>query len=92
MRELERNDAERWIGTRGRRQDIPFVRLAKAGGWRTSLPANCVAKIESAWGALMVTLGYGLASGNGNAAVATQTTGSAAASPWQIDPRESIVR
>jgi hypothetical protein len=90
MRELEKSEAEHWIGTRGRRQDIPFVRLAKAGGWRTSLPANCVAKIESAWGALMTTLGYGLVSGHG-AAAADHTPGSAPASPWQVDPRESIV-
>ncbi|HEY6769027.1 MAG TPA: sulfotransferase domain-containing protein [Candidatus Sulfotelmatobacter sp.] len=64
MRELEKMEAGQWIATRNRRQDIPFVRVAKAGGWRTSLPANCIEQIESAWGELMVKLGYDLSSEN----------------------------
>src|ERR1700722_16599471 len=62
MRELEKLETGQWVATRGRRQDIPFIGVAKAGGWRTSLPASCVDKIESTWGELMTTLGYGLAS------------------------------
>jgi Sulfotransferase domain len=62
MRELEKLEAGQWVATRGRRQDIPFVRVAKAGGWRTCLPETCVHRIESAWGDLMTRLGYGLVS------------------------------
>jgi Sulfotransferase domain len=58
MRELEKLEADRWIATKNRRKDIPFVRVAKAGGWRTSLPLKSVEQIESAWGDLMITLGY----------------------------------
>ena len=58
MRELEKLEADRWIATKNRRKDIPFVRVAKAGGWRTSLPLKSVEQIENAWGDLMITLGY----------------------------------
>ena len=58
MRELEKLEADCWIATKNRRKDIPFVRVAKAGGWRTSLPVKSVEQIESAWGDLMITLGY----------------------------------
>jgi Sulfotransferase domain len=58
MRELEKLEADRWIATKNRRKDIPFVRVAKADGWRTSLPLKSVEQIESAWGDLMITLGY----------------------------------
>jgi len=64
MRELEKQESEQWVATRGRRQDIPFIRVAKAGGWQTSLPEACVHRIESAWGELMTRLGYGLVSVN----------------------------
>ncbi len=60
MRELEKSEADRWIATKNRRQDIPFVRVAKSGGWRTSLPQSCVQQIETAWGDLMTSLGYEL--------------------------------
>jgi hypothetical protein len=60
MRELEARDENRWIGTRAKRKDIRFVRTALAGGWRSSLSDNDVAKIENAWGPLMKTLGYQL--------------------------------
>ena len=58
MRELEKQEADQWVATKNRRKDIPFVRVAKAGGWRTSLPAKSVELIENAWGDLMTTLGY----------------------------------
>jgi hypothetical protein len=58
MRELEKLEADRWVATKNRRKDIPFVRVAKAGGWRTSLPVKSVEQIENAWGDLMITLGY----------------------------------
>jgi hypothetical protein len=62
MRELEKRDEYRWIGTRKRRKDVRFVRTAMAGGWRTLLSEGDIAKIEHAWGALMKSLGYELVS------------------------------
>ena len=64
MRELEKLEADQWVATKNRRKDIPFVRVAKAGGWRTSLPEACVRQIEAAWGDLMTTLGYELVTVN----------------------------
>jgi hypothetical protein len=60
MRQLEKLEEDKWVATKNRRKDIPFVRVAKSGGWKTSLPASCVHQIESAWGDLMTTLGYEL--------------------------------
>ena len=60
MRELETRDENKWIGTRAKRKDIRFVRTALAGGWRSTLSDNDVAKIENAWGPLLKTLGYQL--------------------------------
>jgi hypothetical protein len=60
MRELEKKQAHLWSSTKDTRQDKPFVRKAKAGGWRTELPQDCVARIEAAWGGLMSELGYEL--------------------------------
>ena len=58
MRALEKLEAHKWVATKDRCKDIPFVRVAQSGGWRTSLPASCVRQIEVAWGDLMSTLGY----------------------------------
>jgi hypothetical protein len=58
MRHLERLQSGQWVATKGRRNDIPFVGLAKSGGWRTNLPGKCAAQIESTWGELMTSLGY----------------------------------
>jgi hypothetical protein len=60
MRALEKQEEDKWVATKNRRKDIPFVRVAKSGGWRTALPANSVKQIETAWGDLMTTLGYEL--------------------------------
>ena len=60
MRELEKKQGHLWSSTRETRQDKPFVRSAKAGGWRTELPEAAIAEIESAWGGLMTELGYEL--------------------------------
>jgi hypothetical protein len=62
MRELEKLEENEWVATKKHRKDIPFVRAAGAGGWRSKLPAPCIAKIESTWGNLMTTLGYELVS------------------------------
>ena len=58
MRHLEKEQAAAWVNTRKTRKDIPFVRAAHAGEWRSSLPPNLAAAIEAAWGPLMESLGY----------------------------------
>ena len=60
MRALEKLEEDNWVATKNRRKDIPFVRVAKYGGWHTALPAGCVQQIENAWGGLMTPLGYEL--------------------------------
>jgi hypothetical protein len=62
MRELEKKQAHLWSSTRETRKDKPFVRSAKAGGWKSELPEASVAEIESAWGKLMREMAYELAS------------------------------
>ncbi len=64
MRELEKKQSHLWSSTRDTRQDKPFVRSAKAGGWKAELPESSVAEIESAWGGLMREIGYELAVSN----------------------------
>lgn len=61
MRELEKKQAHLWSSTRETRQDKPFVRSAKAGGWKAELPRASVAEIEMKWGNLMQEMGYDLA-------------------------------
>ena len=60
MRKLEKSQAHLWSSTKSTRQDVPFVRSAQAGGWRTGLPEGAVAQLEAAWGHLMTHLGYEL--------------------------------
>ena len=60
MRKLEKSQGHLWSSTQSTRQDVPFVRAAKAGGWRTGLPEAAVAQLEAAWGPLMTYLGYEL--------------------------------
>lgn len=62
MRGLEKHEASRWVLTKHTRSDKPFVRSARSGAWRSHLGPESVAAIESAWGDLMQTLGYPLAS------------------------------
>jgi len=66
MRSLEATQGDQWVATKNKRSDIPFVRTAAAGLWKTKLPADSILEIESAWGPLMKNLGYGLAN-NGSA-------------------------
>jgi hypothetical protein len=61
MREMEKKQGHLWSSTRETRQDKPFVRSAKAGGWKIELPESSVAEIEAAWGGLMHEIGYELA-------------------------------
>jgi hypothetical protein len=63
MRNLEKAQGANWVLTRNTRRDKPFVRTATAGGWKSTLSQESVERIESAWGPLMQSLGYELASG-----------------------------
>jgi Sulfotransferase domain len=60
MRKLEVEQSNQWVTTKESRKDIPFVRSAKSGQWKQTLPAASVAEIEAAWGPLMKLLGYPL--------------------------------
>jgi estrone sulfotransferase len=60
MRKLQNSQAHRWSSTKDARKDVPFVRSAEAGGWRTGLPQGVVAQLEAAWGYLITYLGYEL--------------------------------
>jgi hypothetical protein len=62
MRALEKQEAGKWVLTKGTRSDKPFVRTATTGGWGSQLSAESVAAIEAAWGDLMLGLGYELIS------------------------------
>jgi len=64
MRCLEKSQWSKWITTKDTRQDIPFVREAKSGGWRERLSEASVRNIEEAWGPTMRELGYELAFGS----------------------------
>ena len=60
LRALEKKQAHVFSSTRETRLDLPYIRVAKAGGWRVNLPKEHVASIESAWGGLMQEMGYEL--------------------------------
>lgn len=60
MRELEHKESAQFVETKKTRQDIPFVRKALAGEWKTALPRRSVEAIEEAWGPIMEKLGFEL--------------------------------
>jgi len=60
MRQLEKEQAGKWVLTKQTRGDKPFVRTATAGGWKSVLTPKSVAQIESGWGDIMRSLGYPL--------------------------------
>ena len=62
MRGMEKSQGDKWVATKNKRSDIPFVRTATSGLWKEKLPASSIAEIESAWGPLMSMLGYEQAS------------------------------
>jgi Sulfotransferase domain. len=62
MRKLEKAQGHLWSTTKETRQDMPFVRSAKFGAWKSELPPDCVAQIEQAWGPIMKYLNYPLSS------------------------------
>jgi hypothetical protein len=61
MRKLEKEQSRQWKETKKTRQDKPFVRKAASGGWKSILSEKAVAQIESAWGDVMSSAGYELA-------------------------------
>ena len=60
MRELEAKQSDASSLMKGSRKDVPFIRSAKSGGWRSDLPGPLVERIESAWSPVMRHLGYEL--------------------------------
>lgn len=60
MREMEKTQSNDWVTTKNKRSDIPFVRTASVGGWKTNLRTEYAAKIEARWGHIMAQLGYEL--------------------------------
>jgi len=60
MRALEKEAAKSYAQLKQTRQDKPFIRSAKAGGWKAELSPKSVALIEDAWGSIMQKLGYTL--------------------------------
>jgi hypothetical protein len=58
MRKLEQEQHGEHKMLKRSRSDIPFVRAATSGQWRTELPPEAVQQIESAWGSVMRQLGY----------------------------------
>jgi hypothetical protein len=58
MRALEKSQAQLFTSTKNTRPDIPFVRAARAGGWRSALPEECALQLDEAWGHLIQWLGY----------------------------------
>jgi len=64
MRELEKKQGHLWGATRETQLDKPFVRSAKAGGWKAGLAETAVAEIECKWGALLREMRYELSGCN----------------------------
>jgi hypothetical protein len=60
MRSLEKEATKSYAQLKNTRQDKPFVRSAKAGGWKLALSCESVGLIEEMWGATMQKLGYPL--------------------------------
>ena len=60
MRNMEKQQSAEWKLTKGTRQDLPFIRDAKSGGWQSKLSPASVRMIEQAWGATMKEFGYAL--------------------------------
>jgi sulfotransferase family protein len=60
MRKLEKEQSHISGLTKDSRKDLPFVRAANSGGWRSNLPAPLAAQIEAAWAPQMRYLRYEL--------------------------------
>ncbi len=73
MRKLEKAQGAEWVSTKNKRSDIPFIRTATSGGWKSQLPSESAQVIENAWGPLMRALGYETAEPLQQASVASPT-------------------
>jgi hypothetical protein len=60
MQKMEKEHGAQWQMMKNSRQDKPFVRSAKSGGWRNTLSEHAIASIEQAWGETIQRLGYEL--------------------------------
>ena len=60
MRRLEQLQSRYFSSTKDTRQDIPFVRVARASNWHQGLPQPSAREIAVTWSALMNTLGYAI--------------------------------
>lgn len=60
MRKLEKVQSDQSSLTKDSRKDLPFVRAAKSGGWRSELPEHLAGQIEAKWGHIMTFLNYPL--------------------------------
>jgi hypothetical protein len=58
MRALEQTQRSEHKFLRSSRSDLPFVRTAKSGQWRSELPPDASRQIEAAWGSMMCELNY----------------------------------
>lgn len=58
LRQLEAAQAHRHKVLRRMRSDIPFVRAAVSGTWKSDLPSGAARMIEDAWHVPMRALGY----------------------------------
>lgn len=76
MRKLEAQQGHASSLMKRGRKDVPFIRAAKSGGWKSDLPSHLAEKIEFAWGPLMRHLGYELPS---------------PISPASFDPAEFVI-
>lgn len=62
MRQLEKINSDNCALIKDTRPDLPFVRTAKSGNWKSEMDPGSVAAIEEACGPLMKSLGYELVS------------------------------
>jgi hypothetical protein len=62
MREMEKTQDKNWGSAKykNKRSDIPFVRTAVSGGWKSKLRPELVTVIETAWPHIMTLMGYEL--------------------------------
>lgn len=60
MRDFESKQLGLWSSTKDTRREVPFVRSAKPGSWRSDPPEDSVRQRERAWSPLIRWLGYEL--------------------------------
>jgi len=61
MRSLETQESRNWVLTKYTRADLPFVRTAVVGKWRSALSEQAISVIEGAWKPWIQRLGYPMA-------------------------------